>query len=117
MQFLQYLLTNREVLLQSFLEGNIEPLIEILERIENLRHQKMQQRPQLRKIILKWGSSKQQPTMSLKIQKNLPSLRFEILNILSLIQYHIVPSLPPKNGMISDCNFIACYTDMETVEL
>lgn len=52
MQLLQYFLTDGEVLLEGLLEGQIEPLIEIIERVEDLRHEEMQERPQFCQIIL-----------------------------------------------------------------
>jgi hypothetical protein len=45
MQFLQYLLTDGEVLLQGFLEGNIKPLIEIIEGVEYPWHEEVKKRP------------------------------------------------------------------------
>jgi hypothetical protein len=41
MQFLQYFLTDGEVLLKSLLEWNIEPLIEIVEGVEDSWHEEV----------------------------------------------------------------------------
>ena len=43
MKFLENLLTNWEVFLQSLLERYIEPLIEVIKRVEYLGHEEMKQ--------------------------------------------------------------------------
>ena len=52
MQFLEYFLTNREVLLHGLLERDVEPLIEVIEGVEDLGHQEVQQRPEFSQIVL-----------------------------------------------------------------
>lgn len=56
MQFLQYFLTDWEVLLQSLLERDVEPLVEVVEGVEYLRHQEVKQGPQFSKIVLQRGT-------------------------------------------------------------
>ena len=54
--------------------------------------------------------------MSFEVEKDLPSLGFEIFDILSFIQNHIVPFFPSENEMIGNCYFVAGDTDMKRVE-
>lgn len=115
MQFLQNLLTNWEILFHGFLERNIKPLIEIVEGIEYFRHKKVQQWPKFSKIVLQRRSSKQQPTVSLKVEKYLPTLWLEVFNVLSFIQDHIIPLLSSEDRVISNSNLIACYTNVEGI--
>lgn len=46
----------------------------------------------------------------------MPSLAFEILNVLGLIKNHVIPFFPSENGVICDSNFIAGDANMETIE-
>lgn len=46
----------------------------------------------------------------------MPSLGFEVLDVLSLVQNHVVPFFSFENGVIGDCDFVAGDTDVETVE-
>lgn len=53
---------------------------------------------------------------SFKVQKDLPSLGFKVFDILSLVQYHVIPFLSSKNWVICDGYLITCNADMETVK-
>jgi hypothetical protein len=51
-----------------------------------------------------------------EVEKNLPALRLEILNVMSLVQDHVIPLFSTKNGMVSNCYLVRCYADVEAVE-
>lgn len=44
-QFLEDLLADREVLFKGLLKWDVEPLIEVIKRVEDFGHKKMQKRP------------------------------------------------------------------------
>jgi len=54
--------------------------------------------------------------MGFEIEKNLPSLGLKVFDIMRLVKYHIVPLLSPKDGMVSDCYFVACDTNVEAIK-
>ena len=54
--------------------------------------------------------------MSFEVEKDLPSLRFEVFDILSFIQDHIVPFFSSENEMIGNCYFVAGDADVKRVE-
>ena len=54
--------------------------------------------------------------MSFKVKKDLPSLRLEIFDILSLVQNHVIPLFSSENRMISDSYFIAGNANMKGIE-
>lgn len=54
--------------------------------------------------------------MGLEVEEDLPSLRFEVLDIMSLVKDHVIPLLPSEDGMVSYCNFVAGDADVETVQ-
>lgn len=55
--------------------------------------------------------------MSLEVEEDLPALGLEVLDVLSLIQDHIVPLLAAEDGVVSHCDLIAGDADVETVQL
>lgn len=54
--------------------------------------------------------------MCLKVEKNLPSLGFEVFDVLSLVQNHVVPLFATKDRMIGNSYFVASDADVEGVE-
>ena len=63
------------------------------------------------------SSSEEKPAVSFEVEKNLPSLRLEVFDILRLIEDHVIPLLASKNRMVSHGNLVAGYADVEAVEL
>lgn len=115
-QLLQDLLTDREVLLQRLLEGDVEPLVEVVEGVEDLGHEKVKQRPQLGQVVLQGCAGEQQPAVGLEVEQDLPALRLEVLNVLSLVQDHVVPFLASEYRVVGHSDLVAGNADMETVE-
>lgn len=54
--------------------------------------------------------------MCFEIKEDLPSLRLEVFDILCLIEDHIVPLLPAKDGVVSDCDLVTRDADVKTVQ-
>jgi hypothetical protein len=94
-----------------------EPLCELF-TISKVRsgHQKFEQCPQLRQIVLQRGTSKKQPAERAEHQQNIPSLRLEILDHMRLIQYHVVPRLSLEDMRIAAGKRVRRDADVE-VEL
>lgn len=85
-------------------------------RIKYFWHKKMKKRPQFSNIILKRSSSKKKSVFGVKSQKDLPSLGFEIFNILGFIKDHVVPFFPSENFLILKGNFIRSYANLEIIK-
>lgn len=96
----------------------------------------MHKRPQLHEIVLKWSASQQQPPLRIKVQQSLPALGFKVLlyiinpircvvsltkdilgdlDIVSLIEDHVVPSLLTKRLRVLHDQLIRGNADMEGV--
>lgn len=116
MQFFEYFLTDREILLQGLLEGYVKPLVEIIKRVEYLGHKEMQQRPQLSKIVLQRSACKKKTIMGFEVEKNLPSLGLEVFYVLGLVENHVIPAFSTENRMVGDCYFVTGNAYMEAVE-
>lgn len=54
--------------------------------------------------------------MSLKIKKNLPSLRLKVFDVMCLIKYHVIPLLSAKDRVVSYCYFITGNAYVETIQ-
>ena len=94
-----------------------EPLLEVLLAAEDLRHQEMHEGPQLHDIILQGGTSQQESPFSVEPKQGLPPLAFEVLNVLGLIQDHIVPLLPSEGKVILNDKLVRGDAHMERVFL
>lgn len=77
----------------------------------------MHERPELHHIVLKRSSCQQKPSLSVKSEKSLPSLRPEIFDILSFIKDHVVPLLSSKCKVILDNKLVTGNADVERVLL
>ena len=94
-----------------------EPLFEILHVGEDVGHQEMHETPQLHHVVLQWCSCDQESSLGVEPQEGLPSLRLEILYVLSLIQDHVVPLFSPEGKVVLDHQLVRGDTDVEGVLL
>lgn len=67
-------------------QGVGEPLLEVPVWLEDVGHQEVHQRPQLHQTVLKWRPCQQKAALAGEIEQHLPSLRLEVLDVLSLWQ-------------------------------
>lgn len=74
MQFLEHILLNLAVLMQSFLDRATEPIEEFAMIIEDHRHQEMQQTPYFAEIVLQRRTSQKQSMARVEVKEDLPSL-------------------------------------------
>jgi len=77
----------------------------------------MHQGPKFHNIILKWSTSQEQSPACVKPEESLPTLTFEIFNVLRFIEYHIIPFLSSKYKMILNDQLVGCDAHMERVFL
>src|SRR5277367_5836109 len=57
------------------------------------RHEKLEQSPEFRQVVLKWCPSEQETAKRPKHEQDIPSLRLEVFDHMGFIEYHIIPSL------------------------
>ena len=101
------------VLIDGLAERVLEPFLEILLVGEDLRHQEVHEGPEFHNIVLKRGSSEEEAALGVEAQQCLPSLTFEVLDILSFIQDHVVPFLPPEGEVVLDDQLVRSDADVE----
>lgn len=76
-------------------------------RRDTVRHEEVEQTPQLHQVVLQRCSRQEQPSLGFESKERLPSLTPEILNVMRLIQDHVHPALPPKYVLIRKNDLIA----------
>jgi hypothetical protein len=75
----------------------------------------LEQRPQFREVVLEGCTSEKEPTERPKHEQNVPPLGFEVLDHMSLVKYHIIPSLAFEDVGIPTRKGIRCDADIEVV--
>ena len=90
----------RLVLVNTLAERVREPLFKVLLVAEDLRHQEVHERPELHHIILQGCASQQKSTLGVEAKECLPALRLEILDVLGLVEDHVVPLLAAEGEVI-----------------
>lgn len=67
---------------------------------KDIRHEEVHERPELHHIVLERCASQEESSLSVEPEKRLPSLTLEVLDVLRLIQYHIVPLLASEGEVV-----------------
>src|SRR4051812_17797533 len=80
----------------------VEPLLELGVRLKEMRHQEMHQRPQFHQAVLQWSPCQQKTALRGKVEKCLPSLRTEVLDMVCLVEDEIFPSFPSERLLVLD---------------
>ena len=117
MKLRHYTHVYRLVLLDCLLHRDQEPVAKVCMRMEDIRHKEMHERPKLTNIILQGSTSKKKPSLWVEIEQNLPSLGFEVLNVVGLIKDHVIPTLPSKDLFILEDKLVWGDTDVEEIDL
>ena len=117
MELLNHRDVKRLILRNGLVEGVREPLLEVLLAAEDLGHQEMHEGPQLHDIILQGGTSEQESPFGVEPEQGLPPLAFEVLDVLGLVQDHIVPFLPPEGKVVLNYELVRGDAHMEGVVL
>jgi hypothetical protein len=80
-----------------------------------MRHQEVEQTPQLHKIVLERRARQQQPALCLKPQQGLPPLRAKVLDVVRLVQDHVDPRLAPEDVLVGDDDLVRRDADLPRV--
>ena len=88
------------VLCDGLVEGVREPLLEVLLAAEDVRHEEVHEGPKLHHVVLKRRPCQQQSSLGVESKQGLPPLALEVLNILGLIEDHVIPLLPSECEVI-----------------
>ena len=83
-----------------------EPKGELASTAKESRHEKVHERPQFHETVLQRSSGEQKSSLCVEMQQNLPSLRLEVLNVVSFVEHHIDPLLATKHRHIPHCQLI-----------
>ena len=98
---------------QSTAYRGTKPLLELCVGLEDLRHQEMHQRPQLHEVVLQRGASEKQAAPTGEAEQRLPSLGLKVLDLVRLVQDHVLPLLPTKRLMVLHSKLVARDTNVE----
>ena len=90
----------RLILIDALTEWIREPLLEVLLIAEDLRHQEVHERPQLHDVILQRRARQQKSSLGVEAQECLPALRLKVLDVLGLIEDHVVPLLAAEGKVV-----------------
>eukprot|EP01136_Pigoraptor_vietnamica_P043776 Opistho-1_new@19633 len=90
-----------------------EPLVELLVRVKQTRHDKVQQRPQLGHAVLDWRAGEQQAIAAIEVEQRLPAGARAALDCLRLVEDHVLPADALKILLVRDHQLIARDQDVE----
>jgi hypothetical protein len=96
-------------------ELGVEPVTELFIGVKQIGHEEVQVRPDFHDVILQGSSSEKKLALGFEVKKHLPSLRFEILDILGFIEDDVVPPLAFENRVILYDQFIGSDTDVKSI--
>ena len=94
-----------------------EPLAKFLMRREQIRHEEMHQRPEFHQRVLQRRAGEKQTTLGVKVQQRLPTLRFEILDVLRFVENEILPFLSTERFGVLQHEFVRGDADVKGVDL
>jgi len=73
------------------------------------------QTPQLHYVVLERCSRQEQSSPRVEAEHGLPPLTLEVLNVLSLVENHVVPFFPSERKVVLDDQLVGCDTNVEGV--
>ena len=100
-------------MIQTLAEWVLEPVFEILHVGEDVGHKKVHQGPKLHHVVLQRRSCKKESTLGVETKKGLPSLTFEVLNILRFIKNHVIPLFPSECKVVLDDQLVGSDANVE----
>ena len=113
LELLHYSKIKALVLINGLREGIRKPLFKVLLVGENVRHQEVHQRPQFHYIVLKRSSCQQEPSFGVEPQHSLPSLTFEVFDVLCLVKDHIIPLLSSESKVVLNHQLVRSDTNVK----
>ena len=138
MQLGNHFLVYRQILLHRLSHRHVEPVLEILLRVEDWWHQEVHQRPEFVYVVLQRGSYirvkewewKKGPfldyyvntcykksSFAFEFKKCLSSLRFKILDLMCFIQNNVIPSFSLKRFLILYDKFVTRNTNITEIQI
>mmetsp|Transcript_61333 Transcript_61333/g.147631 ORF Transcript_61333/g.147631 Transcript_61333/m.147631 type:complete len:212 (+) Transcript_61333:1973-2608(+) len=98
-------------------QGVGEPVAELRVRGKNVGHQEVQKRPQLHEVVLQRRAREKDSTLCAEAKKDLPALRLEVLDVVRLVEDHVLPALAAKHLLVLHDHFVRGDADVEGVGL
>lgn len=95
--------------------GVAEPLFEFRVGLEDVGHQKVHERPDFHEVVLEGRSSEQETALRVVIEEDLPTLTLKVLDVLGLIEDHVLPLFPAQDVDILGGKVVRGDADMERV--
>lgn len=80
-----------------------------------VRHEEVEQTPQLHQIVLQRGTGQKQAMLRLEAEERLPSLTAEVFDVVSLVKDHVAPVLAPENVLVGEDDLVAGDADLPVV--
>lgn len=75
----------------------------------------MHERPQLHHVILQGCSRQEQPPPRVESEEGLPALTLEILDVLGLVQNHVIPLFASEDKVVLNHQLVRRDAHMERV--
>ena len=94
-----------------------EPVRELLPGAEDVRHEEVHERPQLHEVVLQRRAREQQAALRVEVEQRLPALGLEVLDVVRLVQDHVVPPLPPECARVLHDQLVGGDADVVAVGL
>lgn len=84
-------------------------------RLEDLRHQKVHQRPELHQRVLERRAGEKEPALRVEVEQRLPPLGSEVLDILGLVQDEVLPLFAAESDLVLNNNLVGSDAHVERV--
>ncbi|KAH6603254.1 hypothetical protein Trco_008029 [Trichoderma cornu-damae] len=110
---LQLVLVELGVALRVGLDVLGKPFAELVVRIEERRHDEVQQGPQLLHVVLDGGAGEQQAVPAVEAEQALPAGAGRALDGLGLVENHVLPSHLLEVGHVGDDELVRRDADVE----
>ncbi len=102
------------LLVARVLERGVEPLVKRLHRVEHLRQDEVQQRPELRKAVLERRARQDEPVpRPVVLRERLEELRLRVFQPVTLIDDHVRPPELRQHVPVPDHVLVRCQQHRE----
>ncbi len=90
-----------------------KPLLKLLVRVKQLRHDEVHQSPEFCHRVLNGSAGQKKFVSAFEVQKSSPSLAVEVFNSLCFIENNVLPVNSTQNLLIKDCDLVRSYHKMK----
>uniref|UniRef100_A0AAG5DLD8 Uncharacterized protein n=1 Tax=Anopheles atroparvus TaxID=41427 RepID=A0AAG5DLD8_ANOAO len=84
----------------------VEPAVEVIGAVEDVRQQEVEQRPELVQVVLQRRTGQQQPVGGLELAQDLRQLRLFVLDAVRLVDHHVAPVEPLERRLLADAHLV-----------